>query len=226
MKKGEIIVVEGACDGIGKSTQYALLEKALVDNGEKVVKHHFPSYETYQGAAVEKYLSGEFGKPGDLSPYFINSLYANDRAVTWYSELKKDYEDGKTILLDRYTTSSLIYQAALIEDVEERKAFVDYVCDFEYKKLGIGKPDKVIFLCAPFDLVTKMRNARKQNEGISNDVHERDLSFMRKVYENAVFLAEYLKWDIVECNKNDEMKSIEDIHKEIVKILNLKSCKR
>ena len=44
MNKGKIIVVEGACDGIGKSTQYSLLEKALINNGEKIIKHHFPSY--------------------------------------------------------------------------------------------------------------------------------------------------------------------------------------
>lgn len=226
MKKGRIIVVEGACDGIGKSTQYALLEKTLIDSGAKVVKHHFPSYGTYQGVSVEKYLSGEFGKPEDLSPYFINGLYANDRAITWYSELKQDYEDGKTILLDRYTTSSLIYQAALIEDIEERKKFIDYVCDFEYEKLGIGKPDKVIFLCAPFDLVTTMRNSRKQNEGVSNDVHERNLPFMKKVYDNAVFLAEYLNWDIIKCNRGNQMKSIDDIHQNIVDLLSLKNCKR
>ena len=226
MKKGKIIVVEGACDGIGKSTQYQLLEKCLLENGEDVVKHHFPSYGTYQGVSVEKYLSGDFGRVSELSPYFINSLYANDRAITWHSQLKKDYEAGKTILLDRYTTSSIIYQAALIEDLDERKCFVDYVCDFEYEKLGIGKPDKVIFLCAPFDLVTKMRNARKQNDGISCDIHERDLSFMRKVYDNAVFLADYLGWNIVRCEQNGEMKSIENIHEDIVGILEIKRQKK
>lgn len=221
MKKGKIIVVEGACDGIGKSTQYALLEKYLISKGEQVVKHHFPSYETYQGKAVEKYLSGEFGKPSELSPYFINSLYANDRALTWYGELKKEYDEGKTILLDRYTTSSLIYQAALIEDIDERKKFVDYVCDFEYKKLGIGRPDVVVFLSAPFDLVTEMRNARKVNDGVSNDVHERDLSFMRKVYDNAVFLADYLKWNVIKCDEKSKMKSIEEIHNDVVGALEL-----
>lgn len=213
--KGKIIVVEGACDGIGKSTQYKLLEEYLINNGEKVVKHHFPSYDTYQGKGVEEYLSGKYGKPSELSPYFVNSLYANDRVITWNIELKKAYDEGKTILLDRYTTSSLIYQASVIENEEERKRFVDYVCDFEYEKLGIGRPDKVIFLTAPFDLVTEMRNSRKQNDGIAEDLHERDLSFMRKVYDNAVFLAEYLGWDIIECDENDKMKSIERIHKEI-----------
>lgn len=215
MEKGKIIVVEGACDGIGKSTQYQLLEKFLQQAGNEVVKHHFPSYNTYQGKAVEKYLAGDFGCVSDLSPYFVNSLYAQDRAITWYSELKKEYDSGKTILLDRYTTSSLIYQAALIEDIEMRKAFVDYVCDFEYKKLGIGKPEKVIFLSASFDLVTDMRNKRKQNEGLDNDIHERDLMFMKKVYDNAMFLATYLNWEIIVCDEGNKMKSIEDIHKEI-----------
>ena len=220
MEKGKIIVVEGACDGIGKSTQYALLEKLLVDNGERVVKHHFPSYNTYQGKPVEKYLAGEFGEPKDLSPYFVNALYANDRAVTWYSELKKASELGKTILLDRYTTSSLIYQAALIDDVEEKKAFIDYVCDFEFNKLGIKKPDVVIFLYAPFELVTEMRNARKENEGLDNDIHERNLEFMKKVYDNAMFLADYLGWCKIKCNDGNKMKSIEQIHGEISCLVN------
>ena len=215
MDKGKIIVVEGACDGIGKSTQYALLEKFLVSDGEKIAKHHFPTYDTPQGKPVEMYLAGEFGEVKDLSPYFINDLYATDRAITWYKELKEEYDSGKVILLDRYTTSSLIYQAALIEDIEERKAFVDYVCDFEYNKLGIKKPDMVIFLYAPFDLVTEMRNARKQNEGLENDIHERNLGFMKKVYDNAMFLADYLGWCKIKCNDGDKMRSIEQIHNEI-----------
>ena len=220
MDKGKIIVVEGACDGIGKSTQYALLEKLLISNGKKVLKHHFPTYDSYQGELVKRYLAGEFGDKNSLSPYFVNSLYAVDRAVTWNNDLKQGYEEGKVILLDRYTTSSLIYQTALIEDLDEKKAFVEYVCDFEYNKLGIKRPDEVIFLYAPFDLVTKMRNGRKQNEGLENDIHERDLVYMRKVYDNAMFLADYLGWSKVRCDYDGEMKSIEDIHEEIKSLFN------
>ena len=32
--RGKLFVVEGACDGIGKSTQYALLKKRLENDGE------------------------------------------------------------------------------------------------------------------------------------------------------------------------------------------------
>lgn len=57
MKKGKLIVMEGACDGIGKMTQYQLLGSRL-QRENKTIMHHFPSYGTYQGAAVEMYLKG------------------------------------------------------------------------------------------------------------------------------------------------------------------------
>lgn len=217
MKK--LIVIEGACDGIGKTTQYEMLEKHLIKENNKVIKHHFPSYNTEEGKLVEKYLKGDFGSPSELSPYFINSLYAIDRAITWNNYLKDKYEQGNIILLDRYTTSSIIYQSALIEDIEERKKFIDYIIDYEYNKLGIKKPDQVIFLTAPFDIVTKMRNKRQDNEGIINDIHETNLEYMKKVYNNAIFVAEYLSWDIVECSKQNEMKNKKTIHNEVYKLV-------
>ena len=215
---GKLIVVEGACDGIGKSTQYTLLKERLIKDGNNVVSHHFPSYGEYQGVPVEKYLKGEFGNIEDLSPYFINNLYAVDRAITWHSYLKKEYQNS-IILLDRYTTSSLIYQSALIDDIEKRKEFIDYVISFEYEKLGIKEPDLVIFLEAPYDLVKKLRNERKVNDGIQNDIHEKNDEFMRKVYENALFVADYLKFSKIKCNDGDHIRSIEDIHNDIYKLI-------
>ena len=73
-------------------------------------------------------------------------MYAYDRAITWETKLKEEYENGSIILLDRYTTSSIIYQSTLIENKNVKKDFIDYISDYEYNKLGIGKPDLVIFL--------------------------------------------------------------------------------
>lgn len=218
---GKLIVIEGACDGIGKTTQYELLKKRLVNDGNSVISHHFPSYGEYQGVSVEHYLKGEYGSPDSLSPYFINNLYAIDRAITWHTKFKNEYKDN-IILLDRYTTSSLIYQSALIENIEERKKFINYVIDFEYKKLGIKEPDLVIFLDAPFDLVSDMRKKRKQNDGIKDDIYEKDISLMKKIYENAIFVAEYLKFSKVSCNNGNEMRSINDIHDDIYRLVKKK----
>jgi len=213
--KGKLIVIEGACDGIGKSTQFDLLKNKLISDNYSVSSHHFPSYNTEQGALVQNYLKGDYGNISELSPYFVNSLYAIDRAITWNKELESLYDSGNIILLDRYTTSSVIYQSALIEDIEERKKFIDYVIDFEYNKLGLKEPDCVIFLYADFDLVTKMRDERTAKEGKSLDIHEKDLKFMKKVYDNALFVADYLKWIRIKCDDGNKMKSISDIHEDI-----------
>lgn len=219
MAKGKLIVIEGACDGIGKTTQYNALTEKLEKDGIVVVKHHFPSYGTPGAAPVEKYLRGELGSPRDLSPYFVNVLYAIDRAIIWKEELKPAYDEGKTILLDRYTTSSMLYQSALIEEEKDKKAFINDVCDFEYNKLGTKRPDLVIFLTAPFDLVTKMKEERKNNDGYENDIHERDMVYMKKVYDNSKFVSKHQSWQSVECSINGNMRSKEDISEEIYRLV-------
>lgn len=216
MNNGKVIVIEGACDGIGKSTQLGLLKEHLENDGEKVIGHHFPTYESYEGRPVVKYLKGEFGELKNLSPYFVNGLYAMDRWAIWNEKLKKEYEKGSTILLDRYTTSSLIYQSAVFDKLSDKEKFIDYVVDYEYNKLEIKQPDKVIFLVAPFDLVQKMR--RDRNVNMTEDIHERDLEYLKKVYDNALFISKYLNWDVVECNNNDVMKTKEEIHDKVYKL--------
>jgi len=223
MKLGKLIVFEGASDGIGKSTQIKLLKERLESEGYVIVNHHFPTYGTYHGAPVEEYLSGNLGNINDLSPYFINSLYAVDRACAWNSKLKSMYEDGNILLFDRYTTSSLLYQSAKIKNLEEKIAFLDYVSDFEYNKLGIQEPDLIIFLTAPFEMIARMRSGRVDNDGIKNDIHERDMEYLKAVYDNAIFVANHLSWNIIECNNGDELRSREDIHEEIYRLVRKKT---
>lgn len=222
MKEGKLIVIEGCCDGIGKTTQYNKLIEKLESLGYEVVKHHFPTYNTFQGKGVEEYLAGKYGDQKTLSPYFIHSLYAYDRSVTWYFKLKQEYEQNKLIVLDRYTTSSLFYQSAFIEEIEEKNKFIDYVVNTEYKLIGIKEPDQVFFLEAPFDLVTEVRNKRNKNREEQEDIHEKNLDFLKKVYENGKYVSNYLGWTKINCANDNKLKTIEEIHEEIMSKLNLK----
>lgn len=217
MNQGKLIVIEGACDGIGKSTQFGLLKERLEKEGKKVVYHHFPSYDLFQGEGVKQYLKGEFGSLSTLSPYFINNLYAYDRMITWQTKLKEAYNKGYIILLDRYTTSSLIYQSANLKQEEEKIEFIQNIEDFEYEKLGLPRPDAVIFLEAPFELVKKMR--QKRNENTKEDIHEQNEAYLYKVYENALFVANYLSWKKINCASFKKMKKIEDIHEAIYNVV-------
>ena len=123
MRKGKLIVVEGACDGIGKTTQFELLKKHLVEDDKKIYSHHFPTYNSIQGKPVEEYLAGKYGKPSELSPYFINTLYAEDRAITWNKELK-----------DKYNEQSVEYEG-LEEQVENLLDFKDKLFNLINTKL-------------------------------------------------------------------------------------------
>ena len=42
---------------------------------------------------------------------------------------------------------------------------------------------------------------------------------MRRIYTNALFVAEYLKWNLVKCDKDGQMRSREDIHEEIYRLV-------
>ena len=67
MAKGKLIVVEGACDGIGKTTQYEMLCSHLKEDGINLVNHHFPSYNTYGRLRPQPNLSFE-------SSFFIKKI--------------------------------------------------------------------------------------------------------------------------------------------------------
>lgn len=222
MNKGMLVVIEGACDGIGKTTQFNMLIDKLKKDGIKIYTHHFPSYGTVQGARVEKFLKGEYGNPGDLSPYFVNELYAYDRFYTWENELKKYYDDGYLILLDRYTTSSIIYQSVFIKDKDEKNKFIDYVIKYEYEENKIKEPDLVIFLKAPYNLVKKLKNNRIDNEGIVNDVYEKDDILMEDIYNNAIYISNYLNWNIVDCSDGDTFKDKDTISEEVYRLVKRK----
>lgn len=219
MEKGKLIVVEGACDGVGKTTQVELLKEYLEQYGE-VITHHFPTYHEVSGFLVEKYLAKEFGELKELNPYFINSLYAIDRAIVCKDKIMPALNEGKIVLLDRYTTSSVIYQAATLPiENDVKKDFIEYVMDFEYNRLGIVKPDAVIFLTAPYEVIKQIRNARKVNDGILKDIHESNEEYLMDVYNTAQYASEILGWDRVECSNGGQMRPIEEIHESIKKIL-------
>ena len=48
------------------------------------------------------------------------------------------------------------------------------------------------------------------------DIHENDFSYLEKSYENAKYVSEKFSWKHVLCVKNGEIRTIPDISKEII----------
>ena len=218
--KGKIIIIEGS-DGSGKATQTEKLFQRLLLEKYKVKKIEFPNYASESSALVKMYLKGEFGTDPDMiSPYIASSFYAVDRYASFKTEWETFYEKGGIILCDRYTTSNMIHQAAKIDGDLERNEFLDWLYDFEYNIFGLPVPDYVVFLDMPpeFSLELISKRARKALD-VSQDIHEVDEPYLIKSYTNANRVASKYDWHKVVCVSKSSLKTIEEIHEEVYKLV-------
>ena len=214
-----VIDIEGT-DGCGKKSQTDLLFNYLVEKGFKVKKISFPNYESDSSALVKMYLKGEFGANAqDVNAYQASALFAVDRYATMS---KINVDDYDFVLFDRYVPSNMIHQSIKIEDENEMEKFLDWIADFEYNKLKLIKPDKILFLNVPIEISMKLARAR---EGLKNgeekDIHEQDDQHLTKAYKRAKYVAKKFDWTIIDCEKDNDIKSIDEIHKDILTKLSL-----
>ena len=219
----KLIVIEGL-DGSGKSTQLELLISALEKDGKRVRKIKLPDYESPSSTLVKMYLGGEFGKdPNAVNAYAAGAFYAVDRYASFTLDWKTDYESDKIIVADRYATSNSIYQTEKIAEADW-DSYLDWSADFEYNKLGIPKPDAVIYLDMPVDISQKLMTGRYGGNESKKDVHEADVAFLEKCRKSALYAASRQGWHIVECSNGKKPYSIEKIHNEIMKIVDEELC--
>ena len=213
--KGKMIVFEGT-DGSGKSTQFARLCQRVSEMGRDYQKLTFPQYAEPSSALIRMYLGGEFGEnPGDVNPYAASAFYAVDR----YASLKKVwgeyYENGGLILTDRYTTSNAVHQSVKCEP-ENRGDFLRWLDDFEHEKLGLPRPDMVIYLDVPTEATVQLLRSRESATNTTADIHEKDTAYLAACRESAGQAADILGWTRIRClDENGRLRSIEDIHEEI-----------
>lgn len=211
---GKLIVIEGL-DGSGKATQTKNLFNYLKENNQDVVTVTFPDYDSPGSALVKMYLNCEFGDdPNAVNAYSASAFYAVDRVASFIKNWKKDYDSGKTILCDRYATSNIIYQMSKVPE-NQRDAFIEWQYDFEYNKLGLPAPTQVIYLDVEPEVSQKLMLKRYQGDESKKDLHEKNVNFLLNCRENALYAANKLKWKVISCTKNGEMKSIEEIFEEI-----------
>ena len=224
MKK--LIVVDGV-DASGKETHTNFIFKLLKNNEKNVEKISFPDYESDSSALVKMYLAGYLGESAsDVNAYAASSFYAVDRFVSfkkinWGKDFYSNPDETSYVVADRYVTSNMIHQASKIENQEEKDAFLEWLNDYEYNKLGLPTPDIVIFLNMPiWAAKTLMKNRANKITGTSaKDIHERDTDYLDKSYNNAMYVAKKFGWTIVNCTDGERIKSLEEIQEEIQKIV-------
>jgi dTMP kinase len=106
----------------------------------------------------------------------------------------------------------------------ERDAFIAWQQDFEYDKLGLPRPDAVIYLDVEPAVSQKLMEKRYGGDNSKKDLHESNLRFLLSCRESALYAAEKRGWRMIDCCEQGEMKSVEQIAQEIEEALKELIC--
>ena len=172
----------------------------------------FPNYDEPSSALVKMYLNSEFGNsPDDVNVYAAASFYAVDRYASYKKFWQENYENGQIIIADRYTTSNEIYQLCRLK----KSQWDEYLCwleDYEYNKLGLPKPDLVAYLDMPVEVSQKLMQNRYNGDNSKKDLYEKNVEFLKKCRETAMYTAQKFDWKVVPCSEGEKPKPISEIN--------------
>ena len=213
--KGKLIVID-ALDGAGKETQTELLSEHLYNVGVDFQTISFPNYKSESSFGVQQLLQGNTGY---MNTYATSVLYSNDRILSMTNpntlegnrSLIDYYVDGGLIVCDRYTSSNILYQT-IDMDEQQTKEYIRWIEDLEYYKMGLPKPDGIIFLDVEPEV--SMKNITSRGKG--HDEYE-TLERLTKVYNGYTKLLKVgYNMHVIKCTEDGEMKSREEISKLII----------
>ena len=215
---GRLIVIEGL-DGSGKATQAARLTDALNAQGKDVKQISFPDYASDSSALIKMYLGGKFGShPDDVNAYAASTFYSVDRYASYKTNWGGFYRRGGIVVSDRYTTSNAVHQCSKLPK-EQWPAFLDWLFDFEYNKIGIPVPDRVVYLEVDPAVSQGLMTARYKGDESKKDIHEKDLAYLARSHEAANYCARTLGWVKVPCTEQGAMRPIEAIHADLLQAI-------
>ena len=218
MGKGKLIVLEGI-DGSGKSTQYRRLCQRM--ENDKIDYNHivFPRYDKESSALLRLYLGGAFGTdPGDVNAYTASTFYAVDRFASYRDDWGKIYENGGLILSDRYTTSNAVHQGCKLPD-DELPDFFNWLADLEYVKMGLPRPDLVIYLDVDIETATRRMRRREAKNNTQADIHEKDTAYLERCLRTAGMAAEHYGWGRIPYMKDGVERDADEKNAEIYSVV-------
>ncbi len=216
--KSKLIVIDGL-DGSGKTTQFDIISK-LLEKKHNVKAISFPEYDKPSSALVKMYLNGEIAKnAAEVNAYAASSFYAVDRYASYKIYWEENYKNGDVILASRYVSSNAIHQMGKLPE-NEWDDYLKWLEDYEYDKLGLPRPDCVIFLDMPVEISQRLMTSRYNGDESKKDIHEANVEYLKGCRRTALYAAGKCGWHIVECSGGDEPLSIEAITDKIMYIIN------
>jgi dTMP kinase len=183
--RGLFITFEGM-DGSGKSTQMRLLAQKLREEGHRVLETYEPG-GTAIGDKIRRILLDSTNQ--DLCPTAELLLYFAARAQNVEQCILPALKEGKIVLSDRFTDSTLAYQGVA------RGLGKDVVLELDRIACRNLVPDLTLLI--EIDLETSLARAHERNRTLTesgktaeNRMDDQAVEFHRKVWDAYAELAE------------------------------------
>ena len=189
----------------------------MVERGIPVKTVSFPDYEKPWSCLVRMYLDGQFGsRPEDVSAYAASGFFAMDRFASYRTSWQKDYEAGTVILCDRYVGSNAIHQSVKLPR-EEWDAYLDWLFDFEYHKLGLPEPsaNSVSGQNASGYLQKTHRPSATAGTRGKRISMKKNLQYLLSCHEAAGYVANRCGWRVVECCDGKKLLAREEVARRV-----------
>ena len=200
MQKGLFITFEGA-DGFGKTTQLNLLKDYLTKKHFDVVLTREPGGKGL-GEKIREIL---LNYDGEVSNRCESFLFLADRAQNVDVIVNPAIKQGKIVLCDRHTDSSVAYQGyGRGLDIEQIKTL---------NNLATGGKQPDLTLVFDVDIETSMKRVGNQKDRMESS----GIEFFNRVRNGYLELA---KQEPDRIKVIDSTKSIEDVHKQVLDIIN------
>lgn len=191
---GKIIVLEGL-DKSGKTTQAHMLHDYLNDkNPDQAVLFSFPDYSTKIGNEIRSFLEGKVQYNAETKHMLLS-------ANRWEKKVNilESQKAGKTIILNRYYQSNLVYGLA-------------NGLDFEWLSIldkGLPKEDVTIVL----DISPRISYLRSIANNFVLDDFEKNREFLDVVRTNYLKMSKVFNWNVLHSDNSKDIifKSILDI---------------
>jgi dTMP kinase len=198
------ITFEGI-DFCGKSTQVELLKKYLTDKGKIVEVIREPGgtkiSEMVRSILLDKVHQNMFNETEFL-------LFSSSRAQLVREKIRPYLMKGYYVISDRFHDSSTAYQGF------GRGLSVDSIMNIHNLAIGDTIPDVTFFIDIPVEEADRRKLLKHKYELDRIEVSESN--FFEKVRNGYLYLAKDKRF-----RKIDGMQSVESIHKEILKEIEL-----